>query len=662
MKKIINSIEINDFRSFESETVLLSDVTCLIGANESGKTNFIDALNLSAFSGGPKKAMEHSDIRKNSKRHKENKLPLIKFRISTEIIKNELLKLALDTSSVHEIEVSREGDSFSIGLPQLAENIRIIKNMTQENITIQSNIGPMGPDQDIHTNKKKNSSIHNELPGIEIKPGSIIAITEVNDLYGTDISQKIDSGVIAVTEKSGIENEIKNNLLQEIHKNLNIFFWSYDKGKYSIPDMLKIEEIKPGLDNKPSIRALFKLGGYDKTNIDSILTGQTDTDLENLYSRLSDEITKKIRSKWHSNPNIELKITHKVDHLLINIKEPGYLIEPRFRSEGIRWFLAFIIGIIAEADQLKDFTILIDEPALYLHPGGQKDVLKEINDLAKDNQIVYSTHSHFMIDRNYPYRVKFLQKTISDEYSLTKVHEPDEQDIFRDPLLRSSLFYKISDISYLNEINILVEGFFDSKVITCVNQWCIENTITSEVIDMNNTATIPCDGAFEIVKSAKHYIGNELICLSIYDSDQLGSQAYKQNTTQTKNEKIEIGEIVATKNCTMEDLIPELVFMKAFEAWSGKSLKSIPIPRMKAVNTEILEKITALGIKGEDEEHTRRELKHDLEDKIIDNLTTFLEQNHSVIEELNGLLKLQNLIVKKISGLIQKTKVEESKQ
>ena len=55
------------------------------------------------------------------------------------------------------------------------------------------------------------------------------------------------------------------------------------------------------------------------------------------------------------------------------------------------------------ANDLKDSNVifLLDEPGVYLHVNAQRELLRLFYDLCKnDNQVVYSTHSPYMIDSN----------------------------------------------------------------------------------------------------------------------------------------------------------------------------------------------------------------------------------------------------------------------
>ena len=63
------------------------------------------------------------------------------------------------------------------------------------------------------------------------------------------------------------------------------------------------------------------------------------------------------------------------------------------------------------SSDIENYIILIDEPGVYLHVNAQKEVLTLFEDLAaKNNQIIYTTHSPFMIYENKPYRTRMIIK------------------------------------------------------------------------------------------------------------------------------------------------------------------------------------------------------------------------------------------------------------
>ena len=126
---------------------------------------------------------------------------------------------------------------------------------------------------------------------------------------------------------------------------------------------------------------------------------------------------------------------------------------PESRSLGFRWYLSFYINFIAQTFEAKanEFVFLLDEPGIHLHPSGQKDLTKVMEDLAIKNQLLFTTHSPFMINREYPQRVRLVTKgregTKIEPYAYRENWKP----------LRRSIGLKIGDLFFFNDNSLIVE-------------------------------------------------------------------------------------------------------------------------------------------------------------------------------------------------------------
>jgi predicted ATP-dependent endonuclease of OLD family len=60
--------------------------------------------------------------------------------------------------------------------------------------------------------------------------------------------------------------------------------------------------------------------------------------------------------------------------------------------------------------KFKNTIILLDDLGIYLHPSGQKDLLKTLERISRSNQIVYATNCPHMIDRDKLTRVRLVSK------------------------------------------------------------------------------------------------------------------------------------------------------------------------------------------------------------------------------------------------------------
>lgn len=93
---------------------------------------------------------------------------------------------------------------------------------------------------------------------------------------------------------------------------------------------------------------------------------------------------------------------------------------PESRSRGFKWYLTYLITL----EYLKkrgNTILLLDDPAVFLHEKGQKDFLETIENVSKDNQIIYTTHLISLFDERKLERV-LLVKT--DEKRNTKIEKP----------------------------------------------------------------------------------------------------------------------------------------------------------------------------------------------------------------------------------------------
>ena len=69
------------------------------------------------------------------------------------------------------------------------------------------------------------------------------------------------------------------------------------------------------------------------------------------------------------------------------------------RSTGLQWFFSFFLVFLNEKnDSHYGSILLLDEPGITLHPMAQKDLFAFFENLSKDNQLIYTTHSPFLMD------------------------------------------------------------------------------------------------------------------------------------------------------------------------------------------------------------------------------------------------------------------------
>ena len=108
-----------------------------------------------------------------------------------------------------------------------------------------------------------------------------------------------------------------------------------------------------------------------------------------------------------------------------------------------------------QVDKNSTYILLLDEPGLNLHAKAQANLLRFIEDLGVKYQIIYTTHSPFMIDSRHLERVRTIVETQEGSKISDAVYETDEHTLFP---LQAALGYDIAQNLFISPKNLLLEG------------------------------------------------------------------------------------------------------------------------------------------------------------------------------------------------------------
>jgi predicted ATPase len=146
-------------------------------------------------------------------------------------------------------------------------------------------------------------------------------------------------------------------------------------------------------------------------------------------------------------PFLDIRVRNQRHRVTLNFGE---------RSHGFMWFFSFLAAF-SEYRGKQNMILLLDEPGLGLHAAAQADLLRFIDErLAKGHQVIYSTHSPFMVEANRLERVR----TVEDVgHAGTKV-SADVLSTSRDTRfpLQAALGYDLAQTLFLGPDNLVVEG------------------------------------------------------------------------------------------------------------------------------------------------------------------------------------------------------------
>jgi len=184
-----------------------------------------------------------------------------------------------------------------------------------------------------------------------------------------------------------------------------------------LPGQIAIDELKRRqaegtltFDDRAFL-ALLELAGTKPDELDGIAHSERlIAELEAVSNRISREIFVYWSQNRHLRVQFRLDAARHADPppfntgeiLRIRIENTRHGVTVAFdeRSSGFVWFFSFLVWFSQLRRQYAERLILLmDEPGLSLHPRAQADLLRYMTErLRPQNQVIYSTHSPFMID------------------------------------------------------------------------------------------------------------------------------------------------------------------------------------------------------------------------------------------------------------------------
>jgi len=155
-----------------------------------------------------------------------------------------------------------------------------------------------------------------------------------------------------------------------------------------------------------TVSQLLSLGGITVADLLQADIGQR----YRMLQRAGQQITNALRGVWsqgrgeHDLAPVSISLSVDEEELRIFITtEGGHSGWPEERSLGFQWYLTFYLSYALAVLALGRQTVLLfDEPAIHLHPQGQRDLLARLNQMAEHTQVIQATHLPDLVDLDRP--------------------------------------------------------------------------------------------------------------------------------------------------------------------------------------------------------------------------------------------------------------------
>jgi hypothetical protein len=291
-------------------------------------------------------------------------------------------------------------------------------------------------------------------------------------------------------------------------------------------------------------------------------------------------------NKWYGQRRHTIDYQADGDYFRIWVaddRRPGIRIELEGRSKGFQWFFSFYLIFLVESEEgHKDAILLLDEPGLHLHPTAQQELIAFFERLSDDNQLIYTTHSPFLIDGEHLHRVRPVTEDDTGHSRITAETWPsDRETIF--PLQAAAGYAMVRGL-FQHKDNVLVEGMSDYYFLHALSAQCraFGKQALSDAIYIT-----PCGGAKLVGHIASLFLGQDVRPLVLLDGDEAGrarqnaliKELYAAHATAILMLDDALGQ--AGTETEIEDILGEEILLPGVSSVIGHNVKLAAADRAK---------------------------------------------------------------------------------
>ena len=580
----LKTVRIDHFKHVldSTEVAIQPDITCLVGKNESGKSAFLEALRrlkpahgAASFSSPTHSPAwlekRHRREAKAKGRDLDEKSPInATFTIEPEDVAAVEARFGEDVLLSDTFTISRKYTNQYAGVFEVDET-KAVANLLAD-IELPTVLEPLNSCEKFSTLRAKVSSLS---PDGSEESATTLALTEVTK---------------AINELLPDDTTLWQSVWRVLFARVPQFFYfsEYSSLPSTVPirELLEADEDKLEDDEQTAL-ALLQLAEFEK---DHLLDADYETrkrELQNVANELGEQVLDYWTTNQHLRVEMDLTLTKQpanngqttvIDELHIRMWDDQHKLSLRFdeRSSGFRWFFSFLTAFSRYEFDDTPIIILLDEPGLGLHATAQRDFLRFIEErLSKRCQVIYTTHSPFMIQPDHLERARLVEDKGRDRGSVTTsdVLTTDSDTLFP---LQAALGYDIAQHLFIAKDNLVVEGPSDFLFMQTISERLIEDG--REGLD-KRWSIMPLGGA-DVIPAFVALLGNHLDVTVVVDSRKEGHQkltALAKAGFLGEKRIITIGEVADRKMADIEDLFAKDDYVALYNAAFGKKMKAVDL-------------------------------------------------------------------------------------
>ncbi len=555
----LKHVTINKYKSIETvqSFPVEPDITVLVGKNESGKTAILESVAKS----NPY-LDEHFDItldfpRKELKKFERSdhdiRVVECTYELSAKLVKTIEKYIGPETLGSSQIIHSRWYSAERAEFETLDINTKAFFDFMF----------------DVHDIRNK---------GFKKKVTEYTRVEELQRLSGRYSAGKTEAFLESILAYLQSGQDIKQSLSRYILKkwiqpNLPRFLY-YDE-YYALPSEVDLTQLQGNALSSAELKTSKAL--FDQAQIDLKALLQ-DSDYEKYKAELeatSIEISTILFEYWTTNRNLRVQFDIRNEPaygnrpvLKIRVFNDKYHMSLPLgsRSRGFNWFFSFLIWFSQiQEDRNNRYILLLDEPGLNLHASAQKDLLRFLDHLSETYQLIYTTHSPFMVHSDKLHRVRTVLESETGTRISESLDEDDKDTLFP---LQAALGYNIAQNLFVGENNLIVEGISDIlylRVMSAILKDAGRTGLQSDIV------VVPVGGFGKVATFVSLLHGNELNMACLLDR-VAGSGGEQEVNKLIKKKLIRAGNVMyfnafaanGGKNADVEDMFAKSEYLNLF--------------------------------------------------------------------------------------------------
>lgn len=341
------------------------------------------------------------------------------------------------------------------------------------------------------------------------------------------------------------------------------------------------------LDENRGKKLFLEFLQYAGISLDELLKQKTYETYNALLQAASNKITDQILEYWTQNPDlsVEVKVAagmpgdpppfNQGTVARARIYNSLHRVDTPFseRSAGFVWFFSFLVKFAQVKNESNPVILLLDEPGLTLHGKAQADLLRFFSEkLAPHHQVIYSTHSPFMVPAGDLASIRVVQDLVEMKGHRriplgTKVRDDvltqDPDTLFP---LQAALGYELTQSLFIGQNTLLVEGPGDILYIHALSDALRRQK--RQGLDARWTIC-PAGGIDKIRPFATLFAGNELNIAVLSDQaagDKRKIEDLRKSQILKAGQFYTVAELLDRSEADIEDLLAPALFVEVLNA------------------------------------------------------------------------------------------------